>query len=155
MSLQAEIKKRDPFAVPEQEAFLNIMRTAGVLAGTFQDLLKRHEISPPQYNVLRILRGAGGAGLPSLEITDRMITRVPDITRLVDRLEAAGLATRKRTTADRRVVLVKITARGQKLLARLDGPIVERHQQLMAHLSRAELAEVNRLMVKIRSALPE
>jgi DNA-binding MarR family transcriptional regulator len=154
MGLQAELRKKRPFDLPEQEAFLNIARTHGVLTARMARLLKDHGLTPPQYNILRILRGAGENGLPCQEIGDQMVAHVPDVTRLVDRLEASGLAERRRTTSDRRVVLVRITAAGRKRLAALDGPVLAAHQKLLGHLSRAELDQINRLMEKARTALP-
>src|SRR5262245_31239234 len=96
-TLQSEIRKKRPFDLPEEEAFLNMQRTTDRLAAGFDRLFHDHSLTPAQYNVLRILRGAGGDGLPCLEIADRMITRDPDITRLVDRLEKAALVERRRT----------------------------------------------------------
>ena len=122
-SLQAELKKKHPFESLEQEALLNVLRTSDQLNAEFTKLFNTHGLSGPQYNVLRILRGAGGDGLPCLEIAGQMITRMPDITRLVDRLETAGFVERCRTDADRRVVLVKITPGGLDLLERLDQPV--------------------------------
>ena len=155
-SLAAEIKKRQPFGSPAQEAYLNLLRTASVLEGPIEQVFKQHGISPAKYNILRILRGSkstgecGEYGLPSLEIAERMITRVPDITRLVDGLEADGLVTRNRCTADRRVVYVGITTPGLDLLDRLDAPLTLAHQHLMAHLTRDELDVLNQLLVKAR-----
>src|SRR4051812_49384251 len=106
--LQAELKKQRPFATPEEEVSLNLVRTCDVVQTGFARLFKEHGISSPLYNVLRILRGEGAA-LPCLEVAGRMVTRLPDITRLVDRLETMGLVTRSRTEEDRRVVLVAIT----------------------------------------------
>src|SRR4051794_6704716 len=120
MALKDEIKKRKPFDQPEEEAFLNLFRTTTLLQVDFERLFKGCGLSEPQYNVLRILRGAGPAGLPSTEIADRMITRVPDITRLVDRLEASKLVERSRTPEDRRVVIVRITPKGLQALSDLD-----------------------------------
>src|SRR3954464_2829510 len=117
--LQAEIKKKRPFESPAEEAYLNLIRTYGMLETDFNRLFKQHGISEPKYNVLRILRGAGGDGLPSLEIASRMITRVPDVTRIVDRLETQGLVRRERTQADLRVVVVSITKKGLDLLSKL------------------------------------
>jgi DNA-binding MarR family transcriptional regulator len=148
--LQEELKKRHPFDSPEQEACLNLARTHDHVFQQFGHLFCSHGISGPQYNVLRILRGAGGDGLPCLEIASRMITRTPDITRLVDRLEEAGLVERSRIPQDRRLVLVKLTRPGQELLARLDQPVLDLHQRALGHLSRNELAELNRLLVKAR-----
>jgi DNA-binding MarR family transcriptional regulator len=140
--LQAEIKKRRPFESPSEEAYLNLVRTYGVLEADFVRLFKQHGISEPKYNVLRILRGAGGDGLPSLEIVSRMITRVPDVTRIVER---------ERTTADLRVVLVSITRKGLDLLAKLDEPTKQIHCGQLQHLSKAELAELSRLLEKART----
>lgn len=152
LTLQAEIKKKQPFESLEQEAFLNLLRTTDQLNSEFTRLFNAQGLSGPQYNVLRILRGAGPEGLPCLEIAGQMITRMPDITRLVDRLESAGLVERSRTEADRRVVLVKITAAGEELLGRLDQPVRETHRKVLAHLSEDELRELSRLLVKARSA---
>jgi len=152
--LKDEIKKKKPFDNPAEEAYLNLLRTTTMLAADFERLFKQAGLSEPQYNVLRILRGAGGGGtglgLPCLEIASRMITRVPDITRLVDRLEAAGLVERSRTSEDRRVVLVKITKKGLDAIAPLDAPGVEMLKRLMGHMSRKELDELSRLLVKAR-----
>ena len=150
MALKDEIKKRKPFEQPEEEAFLNLFRTTTLLEADFVHLFKRCGLSEPQYNVLRILRGAGAAGLPSTEIASRMITRVPDITRLVDRLETAKLVERCRTPDDRRVVIVKVTHKGLEALAGLDEPIRKLHQEQLGHLTRTELGELNRLLVKAR-----
>jgi DNA-binding MarR family transcriptional regulator len=150
--LKDEIKKKKPFESPAEEAYLNLLRTTTVLAADFERLFKDAGLSEPQYNVLRILRGAGpgGAGLPCLEIASRMITRVPDITRLVDRLEAAGLVERARTSEDRRVVLVKITAKGLEAIAPFDERLVEIHRRQMGHMTHKELDELSRLLVKAR-----
>jgi DNA-binding MarR family transcriptional regulator len=150
--LQHELRKKKPFDSPEQEACLNLVRTQDHIGHQFARLLNEHGISGPQYNVLRILRGVGGEGLPCLEIGVRMITRMPDVTRLVDRLEDAGWVTRCRTPQDRRLVLVKVTPAGLDLLARLDQPVRDLHKQVLGHLSREELAELNRLLVKARRA---
>src|SRR5690554_2208580 len=113
--LQRELRKQQPFESLEHEVSLNLMRSEDFLQAPFAELFRQFGISGPQYNVLRILRGHGRA-LPSLEIAAQMVTRVPDITRLVDRLEAAGLVERHRTPEDRRVVLVQITQKGLDLL---------------------------------------
>lgn len=149
--LQKELRKRTPFEFLEHEVSLNLIRTEDHLRAAFTELFKRFGISSPQYNVLRILRGHGRP-LPSLDIGEQMITRVPDTTRLIDRLEAAGLVERHRTREDRRVVLVRITDKGLDLLTRLDEPVTALHKKQLAHLTRAELQELNRLLVKIRKA---
>ena len=148
--LQDEIKKRNPFDSREQEVALNLARTADRHHGEFARLFKGHGITGAQYNVLRILRGAGEA-LPCQEISGRMITQLPDITRLVDRLEEAGLVERSRTTEDRRLVLNRITERGLCLLDRLDEPVIQLHRRQLGHLTDAELDELNRLLVKARN----
>jgi DNA-binding MarR family transcriptional regulator len=151
-SLQAEIKRRLPFESLEQEAFLNLLRTSDHLQVEFARLFAMHGISGPQYNVLRILRGAEGDGLQCLEIAGQMITRMPDITRLVDRLEASGLVERSRTEADRRVVIVKITAAGLVLLHRLDEPVLQTHREAMKNLTADEQRDLIRLLTKARAA---
>lgn len=149
--LGREIGKKRPFDAPEQEAMLNLLRTADRLQIEFVRLFREHGLSSPQYNVLRILRGEGGDGLPCLEIASRMVTAVPDITRLVDRLESSKLAKRVRSTEDRRVVRVRITPAGQRLLEKLDGPVLDLHRRLLDHMTRAELSELSRLLEKARS----
>lgn len=156
-TLQHEIKKRRPFDLPEEEALLNLRRTASFLGNQEERFLKAYGISEAQYNALRILRGAklgGDAALPCLEVAERMITAVPDITRLVDRMEHAGLVDRRRTKEDRRVVLVSITKAGLDLLARIDKPLTELIRGQLGHLSRSELGALNRLLVKARRPGP-
>ena len=148
--LKDEIKKKKPFDDPAEEAYLNLLRTMTVLAADFERLFKDAGLSEPQYNVLRILRGAGGDGLPCLEVGARMITRVPDITRLVDRLEAAGLVERRRTSEDRRVVMISITKKGLDAIAPLDAELTAIHKRQMGHMTRRELEELSRLLEKAR-----
>ena len=148
--LQAELRKKRPFEVAEEEAFLNLHRTFDSLAAPFEQLFRERGISDSQYNVLRILRGVGGDGLPCSEIGERMVTRDPDITRLVDRLEKAGLVERVRIARDRRVILVRLTQAGLKLVGELDKPVVELHRRQLGHLTKAELADLSRLLVKAR-----
>lgn len=146
-----EIKKRKPFDAPEQEAVLNVLRTADLFEGQLERLFREHGLSSPQYNVLRILRGAGQP-LPCQEIGSRMISRLPDVTRLVDRLEQAGNAERARIREDRRVVLVSITEAGLALLAKLDRPLLDLHRSQLGHMRRAELAQLNDLLCRARQA---
>jgi DNA-binding MarR family transcriptional regulator len=153
--LQEELGKKNPFEAPEQEAFLNLARTLDFVSQNFVTLFADHGISGPQYNVLRILRGMGGPGVPSQEIGGRMITRMPDVTRLVDRLVESGLVERTRTKRtrtmnDRRLVLVRLTEAGADLLRKLDVPVLELHRKTLGHLKSAELEELNRLLVKAR-----
>lgn len=152
-SLRRELGKRRAFERPEEEAYLNVLRTAAVLSAPVEALFRRHGLSAASYNVLRILRGhrlGGRDGVPSQSIGPQMVALVPDVTRLVDRLVRAGLARRARTPDDRRVVLVRITPRGLDLLARLDGPTSSLVRSRLSHLSRSELAALSRLLVKAR-----
>src|ERR1700752_3769040 len=125
-------------ACPEEAAFLELLRTTDQLSRGLVPLLKAEELSPTQYNVLRILRGAL-EGLPCGEIGQRMITRDPDITRLLDRLEKRGLIARWRDAKDRRMVLARITPEGLKMLDRLDEPMQEGHRKQIGHLGREPL----------------
>src|ERR1700741_893663 len=152
--LQQELKKRRPFDSPEQEAILNIARTADRFGICFARLFREYGLTPSQYNVLRILRGEGKP-LPILEVADRMLAAVPGITGLIDRLEGMGLLARERSTEDRRVVFAAITPKGLDLLARLAEPEAALHKRLIGHLSPAELRELSRLLEKSRQSLDE
>ena len=150
MSLQREIKKSKPFDSLEQEAMLNLARTHDVLAGEIAvAVFKPSGLSPAQYNVLRILRGAG-EHLACNEIASRMIARDPDMTRLLDRLEKRKLVSRCRQEADRRVVAVRITDAGLKLLAELDPKILAAHRKQLAHMNERELKQLIALLEKAR-----
>jgi len=153
-TLQSEIKKKHPFELAEHEAMLNILRTADQLQIRFSRLFRSFGLTPQQYNVLRILRGEGRA-LPILEIAARMITVVPGITGLVDRLESARLVERKRCDQDRRVIYVAIAPRALEILAEIDGPLTELHKGVLGHLSNEELTTLSRLLEKARSAVGE
>src|SRR5262245_59193790 len=120
--LQHELKKKRPFASPEQEAALSVLRTSDQLQIRFARLFREYDLTPSQYNVLRILRGEGKP-LPILEIASRTITVVPGITGLIDRLEKAGFVNRLRCEKDRRVIYVTLTDHGTKTLAALDEPL--------------------------------
>ena len=154
--LREEVKKRDPFDAPEQEAFLNLLRTNAALTSDFFSFFKARGLSEATYNVLRILRGAHLAGeekgVRSTEIGGQMVVRVPDVTRLVDRLVDKALCERCRCTQDRRVVHVRITKPGLKLLSEMDKPLLEMHRAQLGHLSERELSTLNRLLVKARKA---
>jgi DNA-binding MarR family transcriptional regulator len=151
-SLQHELKKKQPFDSPEQEATLSIMRTADQLHIRFTRLFRRYGVTGQQYNILRILRG-DGAPLPILEIASRMITVVPGITGLIDRLETAGLVQRKRCDEDRRVVYVSITDKALSLLDEIEEPLNQEHQRLLGHLNAEELAKLNQLLAKVRAPM--
>jgi len=139
-------------ASPEETAFLDLFRTCDLLSRGPAEVLKTEDLSPTQYNVLRILRGTP-KGLPCGEIAGRMITRDPDITRLLDRLAKRGLIARRRETKDRRVVLTKIAPEGLEVLARLDGPIQQSHRQQLGHLGRERLKKLADLLEAARSEL--
>lgn len=149
-SLQSELKQTVPFRSIEEEAHLSIIRTADTLMRSGALMLKAHGLTQTQYNVLRILRGAGAEGLPSGEIADRMITREPDITRLLDRMESRGWVHRRRDPGDRRVMRVWITLAGRELTDRLDRPVAELLKQNLSHLGDAKLAELSDLLGSIR-----
>jgi DNA-binding MarR family transcriptional regulator len=148
--LQQEIKKKSPFDLPEQEAMLNLLRTADQLQIRFARLFRRYGLTPQQYNILRILRGEGNS-LPILEIAGRMITVVPGITGLIDRLETAGLVERKRCCEDRRVIYVAITPKAVGLLDQIDEPLLKMHRDLLGHMDGDELAELTRLLERARA----
>jgi len=131
--------------VLEEQVFINLMLTADLLSRRLEPVLKAAEISSTQYNVLRILRGAP-EGLPCGEIGSRMISRDPDITRLLDRLEKRGLVSRCRETRDRRLVLTRITDPGLKLLAQLDGPVLDAHYLQLGHLGQEKLKTLMALL---------
>jgi DNA-binding MarR family transcriptional regulator len=151
-NLAEEIGKRRPFDALEQEVFLNLVRTHESLETGFCQLFRKHGLTQAQYNVLRIVRGHEPDGIPSQRIAAEMVTREPDITRLLDRLERAGLARRERSTKDRRVVSVNITAAGRDLLARLDQPVLELHRTQLGHLGRDKLAALNQLLFEARQS---
>jgi DNA-binding MarR family transcriptional regulator len=143
-------KKNAPLASQEEALFLELIRTTDMLSRGLVRVLKTEGLSSTQYNVLRILRGSP-EGLPCGEIASRMITRDPDITRLLDRLEKRGLISRCRETEDRRMVMARITAAGMKVLARLDEPIQERHRKQLGHLGRERLRALAELLHDARS----
>ena len=147
--LQDELKKKQPFDLPEQEAMLNILRTSDRFQNRFGRLFREYDLTHSQYNVLRILRGEGKP-MPCLEIGDRMIQVVPAMTGLLDRLEKQGLVQRERCTEDRRVVYVDLTDAARELLKSMDDPVTELHEQLLGHLTQAELKELSRLLEKAR-----
>src|SRR2546429_1928503 len=135
----------------EEAAFLELLRTTDMLSRSLVKVLKTEDVSGTQYNVLRILRGSP-EGLPCGEIASRMITRDPDITRLLDRLEKRGLISRCRETKDRRMVMARITPEGLKLLARLDEPVQAAHRKQLGHLGREGLRAVTELLRAPRPA---
>jgi DNA-binding MarR family transcriptional regulator len=149
-TLQHEIGKKKPFESAAEEAYLNVLRTAATLEGDILPLLKAHGLSESSYNALRILRGHSPAGCPCGVVGEQMVVRVPDVTRLLDRLEQAGLVMRERDTVDRRVVIAKITKKGLDTLAQLDRPLIEAHNRQLAHMTKAELSTLSALLLKAR-----
>lgn len=145
-----EIKQTKPFKSLEEEVSLQIKRTEDHVSYAFVQLFRQEELTGTQYNALRILRGAGPVGLPSGEVGERMVTHVPDITRLLDRLERAKLVKRTRSKQDRRVVTAHITERGLDALARLDEPVTRLTRELLGHMSQDELRHLSALLEKAR-----
>lgn len=150
--LRDEIKQNKPFQSLEQEALLSIERTAAVLGHTVADALKPFGVTPTQYNVLRILRGAGKHGLCRNEVRERMVAQVPDVTRLLDRLTDMGLVDRERDVGDRRLVTARITTAGLRLLKQLDGPIADIHKRQLGHMSQQTLRMLVELLGMAREA---
>lgn len=150
--LQEDIRQAMPFASLEEEAFLNVLRTAGAMLEREAALLKEHGLTHAQYNALRILRGAGEKGLACGEIADRMITRDPDITRLLDRIEKQGWIERSRQRVDRRVVMARITAEGLARIEPLDRPVDELMRGVLGHLGEERLRMLIRLLEEARSS---
>jgi len=151
--VRQEIKQRKPFQRIEDEAFVNLLRTGDALMQGVAATLKPTGLSPTQYNILRILRGAEPDGLACREIGERMITRDPDITRLLDRLEERLLVTRARGTEDRRVILTRITGEGLRILAPLDDPIEALHVKQLGHLGPERLHALITLLEAVRGGL--
>lgn len=147
----AQLRTKPPRKVcPEEAAYLDLLRTTDMLSRPVVQVLKSEDLSPTQYNVLRILRGSPG-GLTCGEIGNRMITRDPDITRLLDRLEKRNLISRCRETKDRRMVLTRIAPDGLELLARLDAPVQAIHRKLLGHLGGERLRALVSLLAISRS----
>jgi DNA-binding MarR family transcriptional regulator len=148
--LRDEIKQSRPFRSAREEAYLSIIRTAAVLEHGFADPLKEFGITGTQYNVLRILRGAGESGLCRNEVRDRLVSQVPDVTRLLDRMEDAGHVARERDADDRRLVTTRITPAGLQLLADLEKPVAAIHQRQLGHLTDAQLKTLIELLAIAR-----
>ena len=151
--LQREIRQRRPFPSVAQEAVVSVIRTADLLQRQMAALVEPFGITVQQFNVLRILRGGGPEGLPTLEVGARMIEVTPGITRLLDRLEAKGLVRRQRCPKDRRQHLCWITQEGLGVLTSLDGPIVKHSGEILRGLNREEQSHLIRLLDQVRSAL--
>ena len=150
--LAKEIGKKQPFAVPAEEAFLNILRTCSILTAQSNRVLREKGLAEPSYNILRILRGAGDEGKCGYEIAQQLIAQVPDMTRLIDRLEKLKLLERRRVDQDRRLVRCFITKEGLQTLKDIDAPLIEVHKKQFAKLTRQQLDQINDLMVLVRES---
>lgn len=146
-----EIHQTRPFRSPAEEAVVTLLRTAEVVRGRIAAALSGEDLTLQQYNVLRILRGAGPRGLPTLEIAERMVERTPGITRLLDRLIAKGYVVRERCSEDRRRVYALLTRKGRELVDRLDDPVDAADRAAMAGLPAKELRTLVRLLDRVRS----
>src|SRR3954464_5397114 len=145
-TIARDIKQKKPFASKAEEAAVTLMRTADVLRRFIGTVIEPHGITSQQYNVLRILRGAGERGLPTLEIAEPMIESTPGITRLIDRLETKKLVSRERCLTDRRQVFCRITASGLSLLTALDAPMLEAADHALAVLKKTKPATLFQLL---------
>ena len=153
--LETDIKQTKPFTSVQQEAALSILYTADALRRHYTEVVAPFGITPQQYNVLRIVRGAGEEGIPSQEIAERMIERSPGMTRLLDRLEEKGFVTRTRSREDRRVVFCTLTAQGAALLEKMEPCMREGEQRAMTSLDASDLRELTRLLGDVRGSLDE
>jgi DNA-binding MarR family transcriptional regulator len=151
-SLEAELKQGKPFAAPVDEAVVSIARTAALLEHRLCEVLRPHGITPTQFNVLRILRGVGAAGLCRNEVRDRMVAPVPDTTRLLDRMVELGWVSRDRDTPDRRFVTTRITAAGLDLLRLVDPVVAARNREGLGHLGDKKLKALIELLAEVRRA---
>ena len=152
IELRDELRQGKPFESGQQEAQLNVLRTAALLLDAFDRLLVPYGITGTQYNVLRILRGSEPDGLCRNELRDRMLSRMPDVTRLLDRMEESGLVERTRSTEDRRLVTTHITEKGGRLLDELGPLVAEEHRRRFAHLSEGQLRHLIELLTLVRNA---
>lgn len=148
-ALKAKIKQLTNFESPAIEAMINLIVVTDAIRAPFESVCAKHEITQSQYNVLRILRGAGEAGHPRCEIAGRMAERAPDITRLIDRLEKQGLVERDRSDEDRRLSVAKISRTGLELLDRMKPELVEVNLKISEKMSTAEWIALSSLCEKI------
>jgi DNA-binding MarR family transcriptional regulator len=149
---QKESRPSRASARREEEVYLSLLRTAEWLSRGVVETLSRADLTPTQYNALRILRGAGEEGASCSEVSERMVTKDSDVTRLLDRLEARGLISRGREAKDRRRVVTRITDEGLRVLAQLDGPIAETHRRRLGHLADKQLDTLGELLKAARNA---
>jgi DNA-binding MarR family transcriptional regulator len=133
-----------------QEVYLGLWRTYDRLRAFEDELFARFDLTPQQYNVLRLLRAARPDTVPTLTLAERLVSKAPDVTRMIDRLEERGWVTRERVPGDRRVVRVAITAAGMKLLEEIAGPLADCHARQLGHLSPADLKRLSELLREAR-----
>jgi DNA-binding MarR family transcriptional regulator len=152
--LAKEIRQGKPFQSREEEAFLNLARTYEFLQQRLTELLKEHQLTPTQYNMLRILRGAGTDGVTCSQATERMLSPDPDITRLLDRMEMRGLIRRDRSKEDRRVVITRITEQGLEFTNRIDAPLHHVLKQCLGRVSQQRLTELIDTLEALREPFP-
>ena len=150
--LAKEIRQSKPFALIEEEAVLNLGRTFEVLQQKLSEAFKPHQLTPTQYNVLRILRGAGPEGVTCSQAGERMVNHDPDMTRLLDRLEARKLVERKRSSQDRRIVITRITRTGMALVNSLDEPLKALLKQHVGHVGKEKLEQLIDTLEILRKA---
>lgn len=151
--VHVELQQSRPFDLLEEEAHVSISRTAALLERAFAQLLKPHGITPTQYNVLRILRGAGAAGLCRNEVGARLVTPVPDVTRLLDRMADMKLIARQRSDEDRRLVRTHLTPKGLALVNDLDSTLRTSHQKRLAHIPRNQIQALVETLAEVRAQL--
>jgi DNA-binding MarR family transcriptional regulator len=149
-NLQEEIQQTKPFGSLQEELWLNLSRTTAMVGHLIEQRLRAHGLSPTQYNVLRILRGAGGNGLCQYEIADRLVAQVPDVPRIVERMEKAGWVRRVRGVADRRVVMASLTDAGLALAKELDEPTLQIASEIFGEMSEYEMRNLIDLLVAAR-----
>ena len=149
-TLQQRIGKQQPFDAPEQEAYLNLIRTAALLECDFHRLFAASGLSEATYNTLRILRAAGAEGRTWAQIRDHLVAPASDVTRLVERLEQMELVERARSAEDGRVIVNRITPKGRRALAKLDQPVKDLHASQLGHMSKSELEQMSRLLERAR-----
>jgi len=151
--LHVELKQARPYELLEEEVHVSIARTAAVLERAVAQTLKPHGLTPTQYNVLRILRGAGAEGLCRNEVGARLIAPVPDVTRLLDRMAELGLISRERSDEDRRLVRTRLTAKGLQLVNSLDADLRADHRRRLAMIDRAALTQLVATLDQVRAGL--
>jgi DNA-binding MarR family transcriptional regulator len=154
--MNSRTKANGPGAIPlEDRLFVALLKASDSLASQADQLIKANGLTSAQYNVLRILRGAGPEGLPCNTIAERMISRDPDMTRLLDRMEKRDVITRERQKEDRRVVKARITDEGLKLLKKMDAPIRELHKSQFVHMTSARLKTLMDLLTEVAAHAPK